>query len=93
MAHTKAIGTTKNGRDSRAKYRGVKLSGGQIAKAGSIIIRQSGTKFIPGAGVRLGSDYTIYATIPGHVQFTTKRRVGFNGVRRVAKIVSVVGQL
>ena len=90
MAHTKAIGTTANGRDSQPKYLGVKLSQGQAAKIGNIIIRQHGTKFLPGLGVRLGKDYTIYAVTPGQVKFTTKRKTGFNGDRRIVKVVSVV---
>ncbi len=90
MAHTKAIGTTKNGRDSQPKYLGVKLADGQKANAGSIIIRQHGTKFLAGTGVRLGSDYTIYACMPGIVKFTTKRKTGFNGDRRIVKVVNVV---
>lgn len=90
MAHTKAIGTSNNGRDSQPKYLGVKLTDGQIAKAGSIIVRQRGTKFIPGLGVRLGSDDTIYATLAGKVKFTTKRKMNFSGDRRLAKVVSVV---
>ena len=90
MAHTKAIGTSKNGRDSQPKYLGVKLTDGQSANAGSIIVRQHGTKFLAGAGVRLGSDYTIYASMPGLVKFTTKRKTGFNGERRMVKVVSVV---
>ena len=90
MAHTKAIGTTANGRDSQPKYLGVKLSQGQTAKTGNIIIRQHGTKFLPGSGVRLGKDYTIYAIIAGLVKFTTKRKTGFNGDRRIVKVVSVI---
>jgi len=90
MAHTKALSTTSNGRDSQPKYLGVKLSQGQVAKTGNIIIRQHGTKFLPGLGVRLGKDYTIYAIMPGHVKFTTKRKTGFNGDRRIVKVVNVV---
>jgi large subunit ribosomal protein L27 len=90
MAHTKALSTTANGRDSQPQYLGVKLSQGQAAKTGNIIIRQHGTKFLPGTGVRLGKDYTIYAMMPGLVKFTTKRKTGFNGNRRIVKVVSVV---
>ncbi len=91
MAHTKALSTTANGRDSQPSYLGVKLSAGQAAKIGNIIIRQHGTKFIPGKGVRLGSDYTIYAVTDGKVSFTTKRKTGFNGDRRIVKVVNVLG--
>ena len=90
MAHTKAIGTTRNGRDSQAKYLGVKLSDGASANPGNIIIRQRGTKVLPGQGVRLGSDYTIYAVVAGKVKFTTKRKVGYSGDRRIVKVASVV---
>ena len=90
MAHTKAIGTSANGRDSQPSYLGVKLSQGQAAKIGNIIIRQHGTKYLPGSGVRLGRDYTIYAMTPGTVKFTTKRKTGFNGDRRIVKLVSVI---
>ena len=71
MAHTKASGTTKNVRDSQPKYLGVKLFGGQIAKSGSIIIRQRGTKFLAGLGTKLGSDDTIYAVKSGKIKFQT----------------------
>ncbi len=90
MAHTKAIGSTQLGRDSQPKYLGVKLHDGQSAKPGSIIIRQRGTKFIPGKGVRLGSDYTIYAVANGKVKFTTSKRVRYDGSRRLVKVVNVI---
>ncbi|MBX4190444.1 50S ribosomal protein L27 [Candidatus Parcubacteria bacterium] len=90
MAHTKAIGTTQNGRDSQPKYLGVKLHDGQSAIPGNIIIRQRGTKYLPGVGVRLGSDYTIYAVTTGKVNFSTKRKKLYNGSRRIVKVVSVV---
>lgn len=90
MAHTKAIGTSNNGRDSQPSYLGVKLTAGQAAKAGNIIIRQHGTKYLSGTGTRLGKDYTLYAIVPGLVKFTTKRKTGFNGDRRIVKVVSVV---
>lgn len=89
MAHTKAIGTTQLGRDSRPKYRGLKLHDGQSAKAGNIIVRQTGNSFWPGEGVRQGSDYTIYAVVTGKVKFTTKRKVNHDGSRKVIKIVNV----
>ena len=90
MAHTKAIGSTQLGRDSQPKYLGVKLYGGQIAKPGSVIIRQRGSKFLAGEGVRLGRDYTIYAVVAGKVKFTTKKKRLFNGRKRLVKIVNVV---
>ena len=89
MAKTKAAGSTKLGRDSRPKYLGVKLYEGQSAKAGTIIIRQRGTKFIPGKNVRRGRDDTLYSIKEGLVRFTTKRKRGFNKSQRRVKIVSV----
>jgi len=90
MAHTKAIGSTQLGRDSQPKYLGVKLYDGEPAQPGSIIIRQRGTKFIPGKGVRLGSDYTIYAIVGGKVKFTTTKKKKYDGSRRLVKVVNVV---
>jgi large subunit ribosomal protein L27 len=90
MAHTKAIGTTQLGRDSQPKYLGLKLHDGQVAKTGNIIVRQRGSKFFPGKGVRQGSDYTIYAVIDGKVKFTTRRKENYDGSRRVVKVVNVV---
>jgi len=90
MAHTKAIGTTRLGRDSQPKYLGVKLYDGQPAKPGDIIVRQRGTKFIPGKGVRLGTDYTIYSIVEGKVKFTTKKKSLYNGHKRLVKVVNVV---
>ncbi len=90
MAHTKAIGSTQLGRDSQPKYLGVKLHDGQIAKIGNIIIRQRGTKYLGGKGVRLGSDYTIYAVVDGKVKFTTTKKKKFDGSRRLVKVVHVL---
>ena len=75
MAHKKGQGGTRNGRDSNPKYRGLKLFGGQTAKAGSIIIRQCGTRFRPGKNVGMGRDYTIFALCEGKVKFDTRRRI------------------
>jgi len=69
MAHKKGTGSTRNGRDSNAQRLGVKLYGGQVAKAGNIIVRQRGTTFHPGNNVGLGSDYTIFALVDGIVTF------------------------
>ena len=73
MAHKKGQGSSRNGRDSNAQYRGVKLYGGQAAKAGSVIIRQCGTKFFPGANVGMGKDYTLFAKTEGTVRFQGRR--------------------
>ncbi len=90
MAHTKAKGTTKLGRDSESKRLGVKLSDGQSAAPGNVIIRQRGSKFWPGLGVRLGSDDTIYASRGGKIKFTTRRKMNYDGSRRIVKVVNVV---
>ena len=90
MAHTKAIGSTQLGRDSQPKYRGLKLSAGQQAKAGSILVRQTGSSFLPGIGVRQGSDYTLYATAVGTVKFTTRNKKNYDGSRREVKVINVV---
>jgi len=89
MAKTKAAGATKLGRDSQPKYLGVKLFEGQIAKAGSIIIRQRGTKFFPGKNVRRGGDDTLYALKEGVVRFLTKKKRGFDNSQRKVKVVNV----
>jgi large subunit ribosomal protein L27 len=73
MAHKKGQGSTRNGRDSNAQFRGVKLCGGQSAKAGSVIVRQCGTKFFPGANVGMGRDYTLFAMADGTVQFQGRK--------------------
>ncbi len=70
FAHKKGGGSTKNGRDSQAKRLGVKRGDGQTVTAGSIIVRQRGTKFYPGKNVGLGKDYTIYALVDGKVNFS-----------------------
>ena len=90
MAHTKAIGSTQLGRDSQPKYLGVKLHDGQDAKIGNIIIRQRGSKYLTGKGVRQGSDDTIYAVVNGKVKFTTVKKKKFDGSRRLVKVVSVL---
>ena len=72
MAHKKAGGSTRNGRDSESKRLGVKRFGGQVVKAGNIIVRQRGTQFHPGAGVGLGRDHTLFALVDGKVEFSVK---------------------
>lgn len=69
MAHKKGQGSVKNGRDSHAQRLGVKVYGGQFAKAGNIIVRQRGTVFLPGNNVGIGKDHTIFALIDGTVEF------------------------
>ena len=74
MAHKKGVGSSRNGRDSNPKYRGVKKYGGERVVAGNIIIRQDGTRVHPGNNVGLGRDYTIYALIDGVVKFEHKSK-------------------
>ncbi len=73
MAHKKGAGSSRNGRDSESKRLGVKLFGGQIAKAGNIIVRQRGTKHNPGLNVGLGKDHTLFALTDGEVEFKRKK--------------------
>jgi len=75
MAHKKGQGSTRNGRDSNAQFRGVKRFGGQAVTAGTILVRQCGTRFKPGQNVGMGKDYTLFALKPGTVRFQTGRRV------------------
>jgi len=73
MAHKKGQGSTRNGRDSNPKYRGFKLYAGEIAKSGSIIIRQCGTKFFAGKNVQMGRDYTLFAVSDGKVHINGRK--------------------
>lgn len=89
MAHKKAGGSTSYGRDSQSKRLGVKLYGGQAAKPGSIIVRQRGSKFHPGTGVKEGRDNTLFAAASGYVRFAKKKLRKFNGSLKKSTIVSV----
>jgi large subunit ribosomal protein L27 len=89
MAKTKGAGGTRLGRDSRAQYLGIKLAEGERAKAGMIIVRQRGTKFLAGKNVKRASDDTLFALKEGTVHFDTKRKKGFDRAQRLAKIVNV----
>jgi large subunit ribosomal protein L27 len=89
MAHTKAGGSTKLGRDSASQRLGVKLFGGQAVKAGNIIVRQRGTRMSAGAGTAVGADHTIFATRPGQVNFTTRKITKFTGRKVRRTIISV----
>ena len=90
MAHKKSAGTSKNGRDSNPKYLGVKITEGDKAIAGSIIIRQRGTDVLPGKNVSMGKDHTLFALKPGTIKFGTKRKVNFNRTSSVKKVVHVI---
>ena len=73
MAHKKGVGSSKNGRESHSKRLGVKVFGGQLVKAGNIIVRQRGTKFHPGSNVGMGKDHTLFSLVNGKVVFTRKK--------------------
>ncbi len=90
MAHRKAGGSAKNLNDSKPKYLGTKLYAGEKAQSGSVIIRQRGTKILPGKNVGVGRDHTLFALKDGIVKFGTKRKVNFNNKTVVKKIVHVV---
>ena len=89
MSKTKQGGSSRLGRDSAAQRLGVKISAGESAKIGMIIIRQRGTKYLLGKNVKKGSDDTIYAMKDGVVKFSSKTKRLFNGTSRKAKVVSV----
>lgn len=89
MAHKKAGGSTGLGRDSKGKRLGVKLSDGQFAKSGSIIIRQRGTKYHPGKNVKKGKDDTLFAITSGFVKFTTRKLKKFNNQIKSTKIINI----
>jgi large subunit ribosomal protein L27 len=90
MAHKKAAGTTKNGRDSNPRFLGIKLTDGDTAQVGSIIVRQKGANTMPGQNVKMGKDYTIYAVKGGKVKFASKRKMSFDNKMEKKSIVSVI---
>lgn len=90
MAHTKSSGSSKYGRDSQPKYLGVKKFDGEQVKIGDIIIRQRGSKFIAGIGVRKGGDDTLFSLSMGKIKFTTKRKNNFDGSTKRVSVVNVV---
>ncbi len=83
MAHKKGGGSSRNGRDSQAQRLGVKAFAGETVKAGAILVRQRGTRFRPGENVGIGSDDTLFATVPGTVEFTTKK---------IGRVISIVAE-
>ena len=90
MATRKAGGSTEYGRDSISKRLGVKLSSGQHAQRGAIIVRQRGTKFHAGTNVKRGADDTLFSLVDGTVKFTRKRMVAFTGHVKMRNVVEVV---
>jgi large subunit ribosomal protein L27 len=89
MAHTKALGSTKLGRDSAAQRLGIKVNHGQRVSVGEIIIRQRGTKYLAGQGIRRAGDDTFYAAKNGVVRYASKTKTKFDGRHRSATLVSV----
>jgi len=90
MAHTKSGGSTKLGRDSESKRLGIKRQEGQLVNAGEVLIRQRGTRYLPGVNVKRGRDDTLYASKTGTVKFGDKRKTKFDGSIRKAKVISIV---
>ncbi|MFZ2620967.1 MAG: 50S ribosomal protein L27 [Minisyncoccia bacterium] len=90
MAHKKSAGTTKNGRDSNPKYLGVKITEGDLAQAGSILIRQRGTETLAGKNVSMGKDHTLFALTSGTVKFGIKRKMHFDNKVGIKKVINVV---
>lgn len=90
MAHTKAGGSTAYGRDSVSKRLGVKRYGGQVVKAGEVLVRQRGTKIRPGKNVKRGEDDTLYAKKAGIVKFTTRKLARFTGKLKLTKIINII---
>jgi large subunit ribosomal protein L27 len=90
MAHRKAGGSAKNLRDSNPKYLGTKLYEGEKAKAGSVIIRQRGSRIMAGKNVGVGKDYTLFALKEGTIKFGTRRKTNYDGKTAVKKVVHVI---
>jgi large subunit ribosomal protein L27 len=89
MAHTAAAGSSKNNRDSGPQYLGIKLSDGQRARVGAILVRQRGTRVLPGASVGIGKDHTLFALKDGLVKFSSVRKMRFDGQVKRRKMVSI----
>jgi large subunit ribosomal protein L27 len=92
MAHTKSGGSTKLGRESASQRLGVKRQEGQAVNAGEILIRQRGTKYLPGTNVKRAKDDSLYAAKAGTIKFSDKKKTRFDGKIRKAKVVSVMGK-
>ena len=89
MAHTKSGGSTKLGRESAAQRLGVKRQHGQLVKIGEILIRQRGTKYLPGKNVGRAKDDTLYALKKGAIKFSTKKKIRFDGNHRYATVIAI----
>ncbi len=89
MATKKAAGTAKNLTDSNPQYLGIKLYAGEKANSGSIIVRQRGTRILPGKNVGMGKDHTLFATKEGVVKYSTKRKISIDNTVQVKKVANV----
>ena len=89
MAKTKATGSTRLGRKSLPKYLGIKVASGQKIKPGMIIVKQRGSRFVPGRNVRQSHDYTLYATKEGIVRFVSKKKRRFDNSRKLIRVANV----
>lgn len=89
MAHTKSGGSTSLGRDSQSQRLGIKLFAGQTATSGAILVRQRGSRYLPGDNVRRGGDDTLFAIKPGHVKFETRTKIRYDGRRVKRRYVHV----
>ncbi len=89
MATKKAAGTAKNLNDSQPQYLGIKLYAGEKANSGSIIVRQRGTKILPGKNVSMGKDHTLFAAKPGIVNYSTKRKISIDNTVNVKKVANI----
>ena len=89
MAHKKSAGTTKNGRDSNPKYLGLKVTPGALAQTGAVLVRQRGTDVLPGKGVSMGRDHTLFAITDGKVSISYKRKVHFDNTVVKKKVMNV----
>lgn len=90
MAHRKAGGSAKNLSDSNPKYLGIKVNAGQKIKSGGIIVRQRGTKFVPGKNVKVSKDHTLFALSDGVVNYSNKRKTSYDNKLVTRKMVSVI---
>lgn len=92
MAHKKAGGSTRLGRDSNPQYLGTKVGDGETVNAGQVLVRQRGTRIHPGKNVQRGKDDTLFSMIPGKVKFTSRKRTRFDGELKMSKFVSIIPQ-
>ena len=92
MAHKKAGGSTRLGRDSNPQYLGTKVGDGETVNAGQVLVRQRGTRIHPGKNVQKGKDDTLFSMIPGKVKFTQRKRTRFDGQLKMSKFVSILPQ-